>query len=378
LVGSWQADARIADIGAAEGCQREPDDAASEHLFSMCGGLRVLKRLARTALASANRAGALLDPVARGHAGAAPGPVFVVGLPRSGTTLVYELMVQAFDVAFLTKIYSYLYGLPNITTRLVAPATRNPKPRYRSVHGRIPGILTPAENHSVWSRWFPERPDLGHFCPAELMQPADALALNGMVDSLSAIARRPYVFKNVYFSMSISALLNVFPGARVLVIRRDDDAIAASLLNAGLERASTDWWSVRPPFYTEWQGRDLSDRVAYQVVRTGQLMDREIDRIASSRCMFLQYEDLCRWPLEAVKTLAEWGGDALVLRRHAEIPEAFPIRAAKDVPDSILGRYREVAEELRATRIEYLGRVDGRVSALLTEALPYGNTGRDA
>lgn len=352
-----------------------PEGAASDGASATPVGAIVLKQLARAALTGANRVGGLLDPVARGHADSVPGPVFIVGLPRSGTTLVYELMVQAFDVAFLTKIYGYTYGLPNIVTRFVAPATRNPKPRYRSVHGRIPGLLTPAENHSIWMRWFPERPDLGHFCPAELMPPAEMPALNGLVESLSAIAHRPYIFKNVYFSMSISALLKAFSGARVLVITRDDDAVAASLLRAGLDRASTEWWSVRPPFYADWQGRGLPDRVAYQVVRTGQVMERELARIGSSRCMSLAYEDLCRQPLQIMELLAKWGGDALVPRQRAEIPATFPVSVAKSVPASIAERYRDVARELRATRDEYLERVDAQVSALLAESDPRDDSG---
>ena len=85
---------------------------------------------ARAILRAVNRGACALDQLALLDDAREAAPLVIVGLPRSGTTLVYELLVQAFDVAYLTKLYSYLYGIPNLTTKLVAPFTQNPKSVY--------------------------------------------------------------------------------------------------------------------------------------------------------------------------------------------------------------------------------------------------------
>ncbi|MDH4110512.1 MAG: sulfotransferase [Gammaproteobacteria bacterium] len=324
----------------------------------------MLRRLAKSALGAANRIGGLIDPVAASRRSCDAEPIFIVGLPRSGTTLLYELIVQAFNVAYLTKSYSYTYGLPNISTRLIAPAIRRPKASYVSKYGRIPGLLAPAENHVVWQKWFRETGELGHYVAPELISPDDAFEVNDMVRSLSAIAGRQYVFKNVYFSLSIAALMQTITNARIVLIMRDSAAVAASLIRAGLERRSADWWSVRPPFYREWLDRDLCERVAYQTIRTEQMVEHDLARLMPGRHIVVRYEQLCRDPRKFIEEFHDWAGDTLSLRQHGNVPAAFVAQPSAALPEDMSHRFLAVAGELQMTREDYLARVDAHVEQI--------------
>ena len=315
--------------------------------------------LAGAGLRLANRLVSPLDRLAAGHSDRRSDAVFVVGLPRSGTTLVYELITQGFDVAFLTRAFSYAYGLPNITTRLTTRYTHEPVASYESDYGRIPGRFAPAENHVIWERWFPVDPVLGHYVPA------DRLAINAresaarMLDSMSAIAERPFVFKNVYFTMSLQAVLETLPGARFVVVNRPMESVCASVHRIRATMGNR-WWSVRPPLIDEVAGADVFEQSVFQCVRTAQILEREIRALPNDRCLVADYEDVCAAPQDFLDRFESWAGMGLERRSTGRIPASFEARSVASLPEPDREQIRAQIEKLRSDAGQYLQRVDAK------------------
>jgi hypothetical protein len=322
--------------------------------------------VASRALQLANRTVAPLDRLAAAR-GEPAAPVFVVGLPRSGTTLAYELLVQAFDVAYLTRIYSYSYGLPNLTTRLVSRLTRHPAARYESRYGRIPGRFAPAEGAVLWKRWLPELAELGHYHPPERLAPGAPEEAGSMVASMTTIAGRPFVFKNVYATLSLPALGRLLPRARFIVVQRDIRAVLASIFKGRQESSGSAWWSIRPPFAAEMERSVVLEQVAFQACRSQQLLDRALRSLPNDRVLAVDYADLCRSPRDFVSAAANIAGDALRARPDAAIPQHFSPSPGPGLPPDREAEAERLIEALESSAGDYEARVDARVRELAAD-----------
>ena len=200
--------------------------------------------------ATAMRVGKWLNPriasLERLGAGSvAPPPLLVVGPPRSGTTLVYQLLVQHLDVAYLSNAHHALFGAPFLVERIVPKGLRQPPSDYESRFGRTRGIWAPSEAGNFWYRFFPAHP---HAVAPDEVSP---LALGRLRSSVAAMTRasgRALVMKNVMCSVRMAAISAAVPEMRYLVVHRDLVDTAVSLLASRREANGTydAWWSVEP------------------------------------------------------------------------------------------------------------------------------------
>lgn len=318
--------------------------------------------LASRSLNVANRAASYVDTFARAKDLDVPAPIFVVGLPRSGTTLAYELIVQAFDVAYLTRAYSFTYGIPNLTTRVIARFARHPKAHYVSNYGRIPGFLAPAENAVLWMKWFTEHPMLGHYFPDESVNPAAAADATKTIASMSAIAKRTFVFKNIYLTLALPALLRTLTKSKVIVVTRDIDDVTASVFNRRRTLPASSWWSIRPPFVGQVSGDGILEQTTFQCTRSRQILERSLTLVDPDRCMVVDYSDICRSPLEFIENVARLAGNELGRRAGTDIPQHFDVSQSKGLPKEMTGQFSRLSDALNSDGHQYLRQVDEYVT----------------
>ncbi len=242
-------------------------------------------------------------------------PVLIVGAPRTGSTLLYQLLVQAFDVTYLSNRHCRWYGAPSLVERL-RPAT--PNASFESRYGATTGAGAPSECGPFWYRFFRCSPQ--HVPLAEM----DSAQLRRLRAAVRALARdRPVVFKNLICSLRLEPIGTALSEALFVVIRRDLLATASSLL-AGRKAIFGDyghWWSAEPPEIEELRGLPPEQQVVEQVRRIEVLIDRDRQLLGGERFLDLTYEELCAEPdaaLDAIAGLVERNGSRLTRRRHVE------------------------------------------------------------
>lgn len=316
------------------------------------------KTFARRCLVTANRLVSVLDRPFRKQSGQVNNSLFIVGLPRSGTTLAYELVVQAFEVAYFSKVYNYTFGLPNLTTRLTARFGRRPPPKYESNYGNIPGMFTPAENHHFWGTWFRENSQRGHYVPASSIPEREVLAMNRALASISAIAGLPFVFKDIYLTLSVDALLQSVRGSRLLVISRDPEAVAASIYRKRSQLRDTgDWWSIKPPLVDTVAAASLPEQVAFQCVRSQQVLESQLSRADPERYRIVDYAEICNAPQSFVEKLHQWLGNGFRRRDGFVVLDRFENRPSVGFPEDIRDAYTEIVSRFENEREAYLAQV---------------------
>jgi len=311
--------------------------------------------IGRTALQLANRVAHPLDRLAASSASGSTSPIMIVGLPRSGTTLMYELLVQAFDVSFLTRTYSYAYGLPNILTRIVAGGIRNPDAQYLSNYGRIPGRFAPAENAVFWDRWFPEDQHLGHHVPRQSVSTHAMEEATATLSSMSAITGRPFVFKNVYMTLSLAAFFTLLPNSKAIIVTRNTDEVVASVYNKRKSIAS--WWTIRPPFADDVLRKSVLEQTAFQCIRGQQLLEHSLATLPDERYKVVDYAAFCEDPRSVIAEIKTWAGGDVARRHGQEIPERFERSAGPGLTDEAAAEFADYAASLNESSSEYLARI---------------------
>jgi hypothetical protein len=234
-----------------------------------------------------------------------PPPLFIVGVPRSGTTLAYQIITQQIQVGYLIDTHNLFFGCPNLLTRLVAPFVGRPYPVFESTYGKTDYRFAPAESGVFWLRWFPADNVLGHYVPPATVNSEDYVTLRSNLESLAHILHKPMIFKSVYLSLAIGALAQLLPDALFIFVERDLLLNCQSMLIARQKQGDS-WWSVRPPYYQQWLDYPLWQQVTRQVFVTHQVLRRDLQQYAPSRYYHVSYRALCQQPHQFVRELTAW------------------------------------------------------------------------
>jgi Sulfotransferase family len=271
-------------------------------------------------------------------------PLFVVGAPRSGSTLLYQALVQHFSVGYLSNLHCRVYGAPSLVERVWSPG--EPAGGYSSHLGRTRGAAAPSECGEYWYRFFRRKPQ---YVPLAEADPRRLRALRASVRALGNAAGGPLVFKNLICSLRLQPIGTALPEAVFVFIRRDLVENADSLLEAR-KRLHGDyrrWWSAEPPEIEELRSLPAEQQVVEQVRRIEAVIERDRDRLGPDRFLDVRYESLCDAPRETMDAVAHFGAEhGLVLRRRHDLPAKFQ-RSAETRIDPDL--YARLVDYVRST-----------------------------
>lgn len=224
--------------------------------------------------------------------------LFIMGLPRSGTTLLYQYVVHRLNVAYFTHGVARLYHAPCITTYIQHKIYGRYESDFKSNYGKEAGNVSPVsprEAGGVWCRFF----DINDYIDvAEITNKDKHLLQNTVACVQNTFGGVPFVNKNVKHILRIAALKKIFPHSKFLIIDRDLEDVAVSILRGRYHNLPdpTKWWSVRPPNYGKLKKLPVIEQVFKQCVSLRQQLDHDLSRLEPECVMRIQYNDFCRNP----------------------------------------------------------------------------------
>jgi hypothetical protein len=289
----------------------------------------------------AKRANVLLEPLEMGSRSkpVVPEPVLIVGPPRSGTTLLFQLMVQQLEVAYLSNAHHALFGAPVIIERLVPRRLRRPPHTHESRHGVSAGIWAPSEGGNFWYRFFPLHP---HAVQPSEFSLAARRRLRIAIGALSRAAGRPLVSKNVVCSVRLEAISSAVPEMRYIVMHRDHLELASSILAARRQANGNydDWWSVEPEDIDELRLLPPEEQVVEQVRSVERSIEAARRTIGVGRFIDVEYVTLTDRPAHEVARL----GSSLDIESHdgaTPLPASFPRRTGHSLEPDLAARLKD-------------------------------------
>ncbi len=260
-------------------------------------------------------------------------PIFVLGAPRSGTTLAYQLLVEGLDAGWLANAHADRPSRVVEVERAAPPRAQRHEIDYESEHGATSGDWGPSEAGEYWYRFFPrDRHQLGDADATDSRCADVAAAVRAFADACDA----PVVFKNTLNSLRVPVLARALPEARFVLVERDVADNARSLLVGRLRRGEADsWWGARPDGADHVDDLDPATQVAWQVRRVTSVARTDLDRCAPGRWITIRYDELCDDPRGVLACTQEWlaaAGVDVQLRDGRAVPERFDRRGGGQLP----------------------------------------------
>lgn len=255
------------------------------------------------------------DRIAPTHS--ASGPLFIVGAPRSGTTLVYKLVCLHPETAWISNWVRRFPALPQLAALNLVPSLL-PHARYRAWFGEDSNAYVYGTRRPLHERLLPapvegepvfRRAGLGE---EEIDDPSQVpggtvAELRRAVEAVGRFAgRRYFVSKRVANNRRIPLLAEAFPTARFLEIVRDGRAVAQSLSTVDWWRDSRVWWNGVTPAEWEADGGDPWELCARAWTEELQVTRRGLAAVAASRVLRLRYEDLVADPQERLEEVRKF------------------------------------------------------------------------
>jgi hypothetical protein len=232
-----------------------------------------------------------------------PGAVFILGAPRTGSTLLYQAMCHQFRFPYIANLTNDQFP----STPIIGLAAQKSLPvdiNLDSRFGKTRGPLQPSEGSGVMAGWFGG----GH--PSAIVS---ARALEGAETHLLKTLRAvevlfgaPLMIKNAWNCFRVPYLAQALPAARFVWIRRNLNSAAKSDLAARYTtKASAHEWNSATPANLETLKRlPPSAQVVENQHEFNSAIGQGLRTHAADRWYEIWYEDFCQ---DAVSELERLG-----------------------------------------------------------------------
>ena len=235
--------------------------------------------------------------------------VYIVGAPRSGTTLASQLISKYLEVGYINNLIARFWRRPLAGIRLsdicLGPNARR-EISLQSSFGVTSDVVGPHEFGYFWRLWLGlDRATTHHLSPAETER-VDIEGLGRVLrDEVLGGFARATVFKNVICGFQAALLSRVHEPSLFIHVTRDLSATAASILAARQARHGDvrAWWSLKPSTFDEIR---RLDHPVEQVVRQVRDCRAEFSAAFAApgvRHIELAYESMCRSPREELERI---------------------------------------------------------------------------
>lgn len=272
----------------------------------------------------------------------------VIGAPRSGTTLLYQVIASALDVGYVDNLTAAFWRAPVTGLRLGRKLGIEPASDFGSRFGRTRGIAEPHEFGYFWNHHL-AYPDLAERGP-EHDEAIDWDGLRRVIVNMADARGAPMVFKPMLLVWHLESMVRAMPRTCYAWIRRDplDTAVSLLRMRRALRGDVGEWASLRPRARLD--GASPEVQVATQVLLLERTIERAARRLGPETVLEVRYEDLCADPgavVAGVRDLMGGRGFAPDVRPH-DLP-AFrpsPDRGLEEHRDALEAAFVQVRAEL--------------------------------
>jgi hypothetical protein len=237
-------------------------------------------------------------------------PIFIIGAPRSGSTLLSQILFNKYKFSYINNLSKDLYGCQILSAKIIKQLKKTEttnKLTYESYYGAMSGIDAPHEGGSFWFQWFPRTGILhsseNNFNETKINQ------IKEKVGIIENYYNAPFFNKNLYITLWIETLIKIFPEALFIVIKRNLLNNAKSLLKGRLDinNDKNKWFSVPPKEYNSIKEKNCYRQVIEQVYYLNKQIDNDL-REYTNNCIYVTYEMLCNSTSKTIENIDNFLG----------------------------------------------------------------------
>ena len=245
---------------------------------------------------------------------------FILGAPRSGSTLVTQLLAKSDSLIYPSNFLSRFYQNPiigSLIQEILTSEELRVENEFDDIEKSIPlisnkgktvGLLSPNEFWYFWKAKIPNL-DLYNFNETnDLLKYADIEGIRNSIDGITSIFQKPFFMKGMMFNQNIDFLEEVFFEPYYIYTKRDFSNNLESLLQAR-ERHFGDrstWYSFKIKQYGKLSHYKKSDyQVGGQIYYTNKTISQGLKNVDESRIITINYESLCSNPHSLYDKISE-------------------------------------------------------------------------
>ena len=271
-------------------------------------------------------------------------PIFIIGAPRSGSTLLCQVLTDAFDVAYLCNYHCDFFGMPAVAERLKKPLKKRKKSDYSSKYGKVEGIASPAECGEWWYRFFPRDPA---YVTLNTVNRKKMQYFRRSLLALTSSTSKPVLLKNLYASIRLGAISKIVPEALYIVITRNEFYNACSILEGRMQALGCydTWWSVPPSDVKKLKKLPPEEQAVQQIrgiqrdINTA-IQDGSIDK---KNILQIKYETFCTDVHGSMKNIESFFSNHNVqISRKFDVPTEFTIDTSTNIENEFILKLQHI------------------------------------
>jgi Sulfotransferase family len=250
-----------------------------------------------------------LAPIERyAPSGVARPNLFVFGLPRSGTTLVYQLIAYCLDFGYVSNLAARFWLAPLTGVALARTVLGGRRDgSFRSDYGKSLDPAGPHEFSYFWQRWLGVHgvEDMLRF--GEAGEGIDWAGLSAVIGSLQDFFGSGLVHKTNFVANFAPGFVRHVPMPLLIYIERDPEAVALSILKArqAYYGGVASWWATYPPSYLEIKDAPFATQIARQVADLRRAYAGVTAALEPGLVLRLSYDALCTNPGAALDEICD-------------------------------------------------------------------------
>ncbi|HKK40929.1 MAG TPA: sulfotransferase [Bacteroidales bacterium] len=219
--------------------------------------------------------------------------VFIIGAPRTGSTILYQLVTSMLDVSYIDNLANMARYNPYVGLRLSNWQFKDQTHHsFSSKFGNTigDGLHAPAEALFFY-RWFPK--DRHYTVPGDLT-PAQISAFRETINALINRYNKPLVLKNLSFSLRLKVLKEALPDAKFIVVKRNPLYTAQSIILAMRNNKVPDHklWSILPREAGQLEALERFEMVVKQIFYIEKQIYEDLKQFPEDHILYIDYEKL--------------------------------------------------------------------------------------
>ena len=229
--------------------------------------------------------------------------IFVCGPPRSGTTLLSQVLINNLPLQYFNNLTSWFPRAPLTAMRLFGPWLPRHEIGYKAFYGKTRYLSGPNDALYLWDRWVGKNRDT---VPERLLPKAEK-DMPQFFASAEDLLDGALINKNNRLNTYAHLAADALPTAFFICLRRNPLMLAQSLLIARKEIVG----QVDLPYGIDSDDRprpatgDYLDDICQQVLYYEQAAEQQQQHIGKDRFWIVDYEQFCHAPQQVVREVAQ-------------------------------------------------------------------------
>jgi hypothetical protein len=269
-------------------------------------------------------------------------PIWIIGPPRSGSTLLYNTLVNTFEFTYISNFVAKFPYATYLAACIEKYLSFKKNYSNKFDEGDTQKLGAPHEGWNFLYRWFPEGYE-------NVYLTGDHLSENNMQEfrrNIQALVKKgegPFILKNTFNSMRIGALYKMFPKSLFIVCQRERLDIAQSIFKMRKATGNPSVWvGAAPKEYNEIKSLEVHEQIVKQIhLIYKQIAQDKIELGLDDRMIYLNYKDFCMNTTESIQQIRDFlEAHNLQLNQIHSIPTHFKYHGGKSTTSADYERFK--------------------------------------